>query len=194
MSIGDRNSRILLHRRCHYEDHCVSGIWWRYRIAGDCRGKKLSQILRFCGNSWKFSPWILWHSICWRGKRVQSTKVFCENLFFFPQIHTFSSLKVSRYTVFILHELLVYICWCGNVCSGSWAKWGCLSFAVWLREELVLWMTVIINYNALFMNPVAVIDNLMKVIPMYVALIFKLFNLWLCYCFQFMLGTEHLLL
>ena len=39
---------------------------------------------------------------------------------FFPtNLHKFSSLKVSRYTVFILQELLVYICWCSNVCLGS---------------------------------------------------------------------------
>ena len=117
MSIGDRNSRIPLHRRCHYEDHCMSGIWWRYRIVGDFQGKKLSQVLRFCGNLWKFSLWIWGHGICWLGKRV-----------FFPtNLHKFSSLKVSRYTVFILQELLVYICWCGNVCLGSWAEWGCIS-------------------------------------------------------------------
>ena len=69
-----------------------------YRIVGNFRGRKLSQILRFCGYMQKFSPQNLGRGILWHGKSGQSAKVFSAKIVFFTNLQ-FSPSKVSHYTV-----------------------------------------------------------------------------------------------
>jgi len=61
--------------------HCVAGNFW---------GRKPSQISRFCGYSWKFSPWNLGHAIIWRHQRTIHESFLCENLIFHQFAKVFS--------------------------------------------------------------------------------------------------------
>ena len=58
------------------------GYAWTYRIAENFRGRKLSQISRFCGYMRKFSLRNLGCGVIWRCKSEQSTKVFSAKIVF----------------------------------------------------------------------------------------------------------------
>ena len=82
----------------------VEQAWeWKrhYRIAGNFRGRKLLQILRFCSYSQKFSPanWRAWHIFGSTSK--QSTKVFSTKIVFFTNSWKFS-LTTMRYIYCII--------------------------------------------------------------------------------------------
>ena len=72
----------------------------KFRIAENCRGRKLSQILWFCGYTQKFSPQNLGHGVLWHGKSKQSAKVFSAKNAFSPIRKSFLPRKFLpiRYT------------------------------------------------------------------------------------------------
>ena len=81
---------------------CYTCTAIKYHIAGNFRGRKLSQMLRFCGYLRKFSLRSLGAWVLWRSKNEQSAKVFSAKIVFFTNSRKFSLLKVSCYTVVLL--------------------------------------------------------------------------------------------
>ena len=73
-------SDLLLTTEC-----CIAENFW---------GRKLSRILRFCGYTWKFSPWN------WGVAFFSAAKVSNPRKLYFTNLRKFSPSKVSRYTVF----------------------------------------------------------------------------------------------
>ena len=62
----------------------------RYCIAGNFRGRKLSQISRFCGYLRKFSPQIWGHGIFGAAKASNSRKFFPRKSYFHQSAKVFS--------------------------------------------------------------------------------------------------------
>ena len=74
--------------------HCIlcCKMNYSYHIVGNFQGRKLSQILQFCGYPQKFSlrnlgAWLLWCS-----KSEQSTKIFFVKIIQFAQVFSLESL------------------------------------------------------------------------------------------------------
>ena len=70
-----------------------------YRIAGNYWGRKISQILWFCGYTQKFPPakFGAWHPLAWQKWAIHES-FLCE-IIFFTNSRKFSPSKVSCYTV-----------------------------------------------------------------------------------------------
>ena len=85
------------------EDNTIT----QYHIAGNFRGRKLLQILRFCGYLWKFSP----RNLGAGRPLVRHKRTIHENFFvkivFFTNSWKFSPSKVSCYTV----SCVACTCW-----------------------------------------------------------------------------------
>ena len=84
-----------------------------YRVAENFQGRKLSQILWFCGYTRKLSPQNLGYGILWHGKSEQSTKLFSAKIIFSP-IHA----KVFYLESFPLYSNMESFCWTRcSICS-----------------------------------------------------------------------------
>ena len=79
--------------------------WFKYRVVGSFRGRKLLQILRFCGYSRKSflrKIWGVWCPLAWHDRAIRES-------FLHKNSRKFSPSKVSHYTVLFIQHLFLYV-------------------------------------------------------------------------------------
>ena len=93
--VRNKSSNAKLHDTLHGFAYSTARNFW---------GRKLSQISRFCGYSWKFSLRHLGRGVLWRSKSKQSAKhFFHENRIFYQFTKVFSLESFLLYTHNLLH-------------------------------------------------------------------------------------------